>query len=174
MRFALCSDVSCFCTHLAHHFLNNGCSVTILCNKELEICGKWLLAQLTMNFDRRYAYAFKIFITDRTSQLAGAGIRSSFFNRSNDATMRTLEVPLVHSSCDVISLSRTRSCFTQLNGLFTSCGTSGKLTLCKPLILYQWNEFNITYDIPYTMDGQVIILECPWQRFFRYNIIELN
>ena len=38
MRFALCSSVSCFGTHLVHYFLNNRCSVTILCNKEREIC----------------------------------------------------------------------------------------------------------------------------------------
>ena len=37
MPFALCSDVSCFGTHLAHNFLNNRCSVTILYNKEREM-----------------------------------------------------------------------------------------------------------------------------------------
>ena len=41
MHFALCSGVSCFGTHLAHNFLNNRCSGTILHNKEREICGKW-------------------------------------------------------------------------------------------------------------------------------------
>ena len=42
------------------------------------------------------------FITDGTSRSAGAGVRVSFFNRSNDATVRTLEVPLVHASCIII------------------------------------------------------------------------
>ena len=45
----------CFSTHLTHNFLNKRCSVTILYNKEGEICEKWLLAQLMMNFDRRCA-----------------------------------------------------------------------------------------------------------------------
>ena len=40
----------------------------------------------------------KIFITDRTWQSADSGIRDSIFNRCNDATVRTREVPLVHSS----------------------------------------------------------------------------
>ena len=40
MRFALCSGVSYFGTHLAHNFLNNRCSMTIVCNKEWEIYGK--------------------------------------------------------------------------------------------------------------------------------------
>jgi hypothetical protein len=42
----LCSDVSCFATHRAHNFLNNKCSVPISCNKEQEICGKWLLGSV--------------------------------------------------------------------------------------------------------------------------------
>ena len=66
-----------------------------------------------MNFDRRYALCIQNFITDRTSQSAGAGIRASIFNRCNDATVRTREVPLVHVPCDVNTLSRTRSRFTQ-------------------------------------------------------------
>ena len=37
MHFAMCSGVSCFGTHLEHIFLNNTCSVTILCNKEREM-----------------------------------------------------------------------------------------------------------------------------------------
>jgi hypothetical protein len=39
----LCSGVSCFGTHRAHNVLNNMCSVPISCNKEREICGKWVL-----------------------------------------------------------------------------------------------------------------------------------
>ena len=46
MRMALCSGVSWSVTHLAHNFLNNSCSVTILCNMEQEICGKWLLSSV--------------------------------------------------------------------------------------------------------------------------------
>jgi hypothetical protein len=51
--------------------------------------------------------------TDRTSQSAGAGIRASIFNTCNDATVRTLEVPLVHAPCYNIALSRMRSRFAQ-------------------------------------------------------------
>ena len=42
--------------------------------------------------------------------VGGDGIRASIFNRCTKAIVRTREVPLVHASCDVISLSRTRSC----------------------------------------------------------------
>ena len=58
-------------------------------------------------------YAFKNFISDRTSQLADARLRASIFNHCNDATMRTWDVPLVQASCDVITLSRARSRFMQ-------------------------------------------------------------
>ena len=37
MRFSLRSGVICFVTYLAYNFLNNRCSVTILCNKEQEM-----------------------------------------------------------------------------------------------------------------------------------------
>jgi hypothetical protein len=57
--------------------------------------------------------AFGNFITDRTSQSAGAGIRASIFNSCNAATMRTQEVPLVHAPCYSIALSRIRSRFAQ-------------------------------------------------------------
>ena len=57
-------------------------------------------------------YAF----TDSTSQSSGAGIRDSIINRSNDATVRTQEVPLVHASCDVITLTYTQSLHV-INGL---------------------------------------------------------
>ena len=99
LRFALCFDVSCLGTHLEHNFLNNSS------NKEREICGKWLLAQLTMNLHRRYTLCIQNFITDRTSQSAGAEIRASIFNRCNESTVRTRGVPLVHKTCDVITLS---------------------------------------------------------------------
>ena len=49
--------------------------------------------------------AFKKNISDRTSQSAGAGIRASIFNRCNDASMTTREIPLVHASCDIVTLS---------------------------------------------------------------------
>ena len=48
MHFALCSGISCFGTYLVHNFLNNRCSVTILCKKMQEICGKWLLISITV------------------------------------------------------------------------------------------------------------------------------
>jgi hypothetical protein len=57
--------------------------------------------------------AFKNFITDRTSQSAGAGIRASIFNSFTDATVSTREIPLVHAPCYVIALSRTCSRFAQ-------------------------------------------------------------
>ena len=52
--------------------------------------------------------AFKIFITDHTSQSVRAGTRASTFKCCNYATARTRKVPLVHASFDVITLSRTR------------------------------------------------------------------
>ena len=78
--------------------------------------------------------AFKTFITDRTSQSAGAGMRTSIFNRCNDATVRTREVPLVHASYDVITLSS--NAVASRNKWFSSGGTSGKLTLCSSRLLY--------------------------------------
>ena len=57
------------------------------------------------NFDRRCALRIQNFITDHTSQSAGAGMRASNFNRCSDATVRTLEVPLVHEPWDDITLS---------------------------------------------------------------------
>jgi hypothetical protein len=104
----LCAAVSCFGTHRAHNFLNNRCSVPISCNKERE---------MTAEFRNREAMlcAFRNFITDRTSQSAGAGIRASVFNSCNAATVRTQEVPLVHAPCYSIALSRMRSRFAQYN-----------------------------------------------------------
>ena len=58
-------------------------------------------------------YALKNFITDRTLESAGARIRAFILNRWNDGIVRTREVPLLHASYDVITLSRTRSRFTQ-------------------------------------------------------------
>jgi hypothetical protein len=57
--------------------------------------------------------AFRNFITDRASQLAGAGIRASIFNSCNAATVRTQEVPLLHAPCYILALSRMRSRFAQ-------------------------------------------------------------
>jgi hypothetical protein len=62
---------------------------------------------------RNFCSAFKNFITDRTSQSAGAGIRASIFNSLNDATVRTQEVPLGHAPCYIIALSHMRSHFAQ-------------------------------------------------------------
>ena len=53
--------------------------------------------------------AFKNFITDRTSQSDGAGKRVSIFNRCNDATVRTLEVPLVHYHAHHYSITYKQS-----------------------------------------------------------------
>jgi hypothetical protein len=58
-------------------------------------------------------FAFRNFITDRTSQSAGTGIRTSIFNSCNAATARTQEVPLVHAPCYSIALSRMRSRLAQ-------------------------------------------------------------
>ena len=114
LRFALWSAVSFFGTHMAHNLLNIGCSVTILWNKGQEVCAKWLLEQLKMNFDGCYALCIKNFYhRPHTSESAGAGIIASIFNRCNDAFVRTLEVPLVHASCGFFTLSRTLSRFTQ-------------------------------------------------------------
>ena len=65
--------------------------------------------------------AFKSFITDRISPSPGAGIRASIFNRCNDAHVRTPKVPLVHTSRDVITLSRTRSCLGFCSTIFQDC-----------------------------------------------------
>ena len=63
-------------------------------------------AQLTMNFDRRYAlYIQKLYHC--TPQSARVVIRASIFNHCNDASVKTREVLLVHASCDIITLSRT-------------------------------------------------------------------
>ena len=81
MRLALCSGVSCFGTHLAHNFLNNRCSVTICTTRGGKSAGndcwhswRWFSIDATL-------CAFKNFITDRSSQSAGVGIRNSNFNR---------------------------------------------------------------------------------------------
>ena len=50
MFISLYSGVDCFGTHLAHNFLNNRCSVTMLCNKERGICGKWLLSSVIVKW----------------------------------------------------------------------------------------------------------------------------
>ena len=70
----------------------------------VEPCVAMNLAQLTMNFDRRYVLAFKNFIADPTSQSAGAGIRTSIFDPYNDATARTREISLEHVSCGLVIL----------------------------------------------------------------------
>ena len=60
-----------------------------------------------------YALCIQNFIADLTSQSAVARIRASLFSRCNVATVRTRKVPLVHASCDAITLSLICSCFTQ-------------------------------------------------------------
>ena len=66
-----------------------------------------------MNFDQRCALCIQKLYHKHTSQSAGAGIKTYIFNRCNDATERTQEVPLVDASCDVITQSRTCSRFEQ-------------------------------------------------------------
>ena len=82
-----------------------------------------------MNFDRRYALRIQKLYDKHTSELSGAGIRASF-NRFNDVTVRTREVPLVHASCDAITLSRICTCsrnkWAPLVGVNTYC-TAGVL-----------------------------------------------
>jgi hypothetical protein len=84
--------------------------------------------------------AFRNFITDRTSQSAGAGI----FNSCNAATVRTQEVPLVHAPCYSIALSRMRSRFAQYK--VANCGTSGKLILWTRYISLKIRFLVITYS----------------------------
>jgi hypothetical protein len=106
----LCSGVGCLGTHRAHNFLNNRCSVPSSCKKEREICEKWLLSSVIVKLCSVHS---ETFITDRTSQSAGAGIRASTFNSCNAAIVRTQEVPLVHAPCYSIALSRMCSRFAQ-------------------------------------------------------------
>ena len=62
------------------------------------------LAQVTVNFDRRYALCIhKLY--QRPHFIVGGS--------SNYAPVRLREVPLVHASCDIISLSRKSSYLTQ-------------------------------------------------------------
>ena len=71
--------------HLPADLLQESGDVLTVC----RACVAIDLANLAMSFDRRYMLcAFKHFITDLTSQLAGAGIRVSIFKRCNDATVR--------------------------------------------------------------------------------------
>ena len=81
--------------------------------------------------------AFKNFITDRTSQLAGTGVRPLIFNRCNDAIVRTREVLLMYASCDDITLITYTHAITSSNKWFTSCRTSGKLYFWTPLVHHQ-------------------------------------
>ena len=59
----------------------------------VEPCVAIDLAQLTLNFDPRCALWIQNFIIDCTSLSARAEIRTSVFNRCNDATMRTRGSP---------------------------------------------------------------------------------
>ncbi|KAJ4445346.1 hypothetical protein ANN_07151 [Periplaneta americana] len=66
------------------------------------------LAQLTINFNRRYALCIQNFITDRTSHPARAGIGTSIFNQCNEATENTRQVPLAHAPCqDIITYTQS-------------------------------------------------------------------
>ena len=59
--------------------------------------------------------------------------RTSILNRCNNATVRIREVPLVHASCDVLTLSRTSSRFYAINDLI-AVGCVGNLLCGRPLI----------------------------------------
>ena len=65
------------------------------------------LAQRTLNFDRRYALCIQKLYHRPHFTIGGTGITASIFNRCNDVTVRTRGVLLLHSSCDVITLSCT-------------------------------------------------------------------
>ena len=92
--------------------------------------------------------AFKNFIIDRTSQTAGAGIRASIFNHYNDVTEKSWEVPLVHSSCDVITLSSTRS-HNAINGL---------IAVGQVVLLALKCEASIVCDIPKSVEDTFYII----------------
>ena len=62
-----------------------------------------------MNFDWHCSLCNQKLYHRCTSQTTGAGIRASIFNCCSNATVRTQEVPLVHASYDVITLSHTES-----------------------------------------------------------------
>ena len=76
-------------------------------------------------------------ITDRTPQSAGAGIRASNFNRCNDATVRTREVPLVCVSHATSLLYHVHAVASR-NKWFTSCGMRGKLTLWTSIVFIKF------------------------------------
>ena len=95
MSFHVVSLVTLFCHVIFFH------NFKLICTCMFTI--------LTMKEGKRNSDDLRLFSNSR----AGAVIRASNFNRSNDATVRTREVPLVHASCDVTSLSRTSSRFTQ-------------------------------------------------------------
>ena len=126
IRFPLCSGVSCLGTHLAHNFMNNTCSGTILCNKEREITDDKADDEF-----RSVLCSVHPILYHRPHITVGAGIRSTILKHCHDPTVRTSEVPLMHASCDVIVLSLQAS----RNKWFNSCGTRAKLTLRTPLVL---------------------------------------
>ena len=95
------------------------------------------LAQLTMNFDRRYALCIQKLYHRYTSQPVGAGIRTSIFNRCNDYTVITREVPVVHASSDVI-LYHVQA-VTSRNKLFNTWGEWETYLVDVPLRTYNNN-----------------------------------
>ena len=127
----LCSGVSCFGTHLAHNFLNNRCSMTILFNKERENCRKRLLAWLMMNFDWRYVLCIQKLY------------HRPYFKVGRRWNKSLLLQPLQRCFCEN-TRSPASACVMQhhyfnavasYNKWFTSCGRSGKLTLWTHLSL---------------------------------------
>ena len=90
MHFALHSGISCFGT------LNNRCSVTILCDKEHEICMKWLVSSIIF----KWSFSIMRSCTSSTSlsvMMDGHPLRSS-------CTCHRLAVNCLHQWCTIYLL----------------------------------------------------------------------
>ena len=79
-----------------------------------------------------YALCIQYFITNRTSQSAGAGIRACIFNCCNDATVRTWEVPLVQARSQ--GWARTGIART---GVICARPSSNRVILIETLVLFR-------------------------------------
>ena len=80
------------------------------------------LAQLRMNFDRRYAVCIQNFYHRPHFTVCVSWNKRRHLQPLKRCYMRTLEVSLLHASCYIITLSRTRTRFKQL------------------IVYQQWNE----------------------------------
>ena len=72
------------------------------------------LAQLRMNFDRRYAVCIQNFYHRPHFTVCVSWNKRRHLQPLKRCYMRTLEVSLLHASCYIITLSRTRTRFKQL------------------------------------------------------------